>query len=94
MSAEELKRAKDIISGRLLMQLEASDELASWYGRQAVLRNRLSDPDELEKKLKALTLADIRRAAAMIMKNDGLNLALIGPVSAAEKKRIEAALQL
>lgn len=31
------------------MQLEASDELASWYGRQAVLRNRLSDPDELEK---------------------------------------------
>lgn len=94
VSAEELKRAKDIISGRLLMQLEASDELASWYGRQAVLRNRLSDPDELEKKLKALTLADIRRAAAMIMKNDGLNLALIGLVSAAEKKRIEAALQL
>lgn len=92
--AEELARAKDIVSGRLLMQLEASDEVASWYGRQTVLRSKLMNPDELDKKLRSLKAADIRRAAAMIMKNNGLNLALIGPMSSTEKKKLQATLKL
>ncbi|MDD3285643.1 MAG: pitrilysin family protein [Patescibacteria group bacterium] len=92
--AAELARAKDIISGRLLMQLEASDEVASWYGRQVVLRERLSNPDELEKKLRSLSASDIRKAAMMVMKNKGLNLAIIGQISSLEKKSIKAALKL
>jgi len=92
--AEELARAKDIVSGRLLMQLEASDEVASWYGRQAILRPYLSSPAQLDKKLRSLKAADIRRAATLAMKNEGLNLAIIGNISVNEKKRVQAALQL
>lgn len=78
--AAELSRAKDLVSGRLLMQLEASDEIANWYGLQAVTRNKLTDPEEIEKKLRKVTSADISRVAKSIMKQNNLNLALIGPV--------------
>ncbi|HPW05480.1 MAG TPA: pitrilysin family protein [bacterium] len=94
VSTEELARAKDVVSGRLLMRLEASDEVASWYGRQAVLREHLSDPDEVEKKLRSLKVSDIRQAARMIVKNNGLNLAIIGQISSSEKKNLQAALKL
>lgn len=94
VSAEELARAKDLVSGRLLMQLEASDEVASWYGRQAILRPNFSDPEELEKRLRALTAMDIKKAAMLVMKNKNLNLALIGPIKVAEKKRLRQLLQL
>ena len=76
------------------MQLEASDEVASWYGRQAILRNKFIDPQELEQRLRALSATDLRRAAVMIMKNQGLNLALIGPIKAGEQARLRRLLKL
>ncbi len=94
ISAEELARAKDLVSGRLLMQLEASDEVANWYGRQSILRNKFIDPSELEKNLRKLTAKDIRQAAQQIMKENGLNLAVIGPVKTAEKMRLQKMLKL
>ncbi|MDD2681312.1 MAG: pitrilysin family protein [Patescibacteria group bacterium] len=80
VSLEELSRAKDLMSGRLLMQLETSDDVASWYGRQAILRHKFIEPAELDKQLRTITVADIRQVAQRIMKNKNLNLAIIGPV--------------
>ena len=91
--AAELARAKDLISGRMLMQLEASDEVASWYGRQAVLRKKFISPSELEKSLRSLKAEDLQRTARLIMQDHGLNLAIIGPVGAAEKARLQKMLK-
>lgn len=93
VTVAELIRAKDLISGRMLMQLEASDEVASWYGRQAVLRKNFISPEDLEKKLRALKAGDLRQAAQLVMKDQGLNLAIIGPVAAAEKARLQKMLK-
>ncbi|PKM87655.1 hypothetical protein CVU83_02750, partial [Candidatus Falkowbacteria bacterium HGW-Falkowbacteria-2] len=91
---EELSRAKDLVSGRLLMQLEASDDIANWYGLQAVLRDKLTDPDEIEKKLRKVTSADILRVAKDIMKTNNLNLAMIGPLKKADDARLAKLLKL
>jgi predicted Zn-dependent peptidase len=80
VNSEELSRAKDLLSGRLLMQLETSDDVAGWYGRQAILRHKFIDPAELNKQLRAITVADIRRVAQKIMQDKNLNLAIIGPL--------------
>ena len=80
VSSEELSRAKDLMSGRLLMQLETSDDVASWYGRQAILRHKFIEPSELDKQLRAISAADIRQAAQRIMQTKNLNLAIIGPL--------------
>jgi predicted Zn-dependent peptidase len=84
----ELKRAQDLLAGRLLMQLEASDEVASWYGRQAVLRKKYFNPQELEKKIRQVTVTDILKVAQMVVKTQNLNLAVIGPVASQQQNSL------
>jgi len=79
VNKKELDRTKDLIRGRSTIQLESSDNTASYYARQAVLRDKVLTPEEFFKKIESITLMDIKRVAADIFVNKGLNLALIGP---------------
>ena len=85
IAAEELNRVKQYIIGRTALQLEASDSVASWYGRQAILLKeqarsaKVEAPEEYFKKIKNLTAAEINRVAKNIFVNSKLNLAVIGP---------------
>ena len=76
---DELRRVKDLFVGKLVIQLEASDNVADWYGRQAVIRKNIFSPEEYIKKIKSVKLTDLRRVAQDIFTNQGLNLAVIGP---------------
>lgn len=76
---EELERVKDHLSGRLLLGLETSDELATFYGGQEVLREPIETPEELLRRVERVSAAEVQGIARDIFKNQGLNLALIGP---------------
>jgi predicted Zn-dependent peptidase len=76
---DELKKAKDHMIGNLLLGLETSDELASYYGGQEILTRSIIEPQVLLKRIQAVTAEDIRRVARSLFRNNGLNLALIGP---------------
>jgi len=76
----EIKKAKDLIAGRLAIQLEASDDVANWYGFQAVLRHQVFSPEEAMKKIRAVTASDLLKVAKQIFQPERLNLAIIGPV--------------
>ncbi len=76
--AKELKRAKDMLQGRVLLQMEASDNLANWYARQAIYRKNILTPNEMIKRIKAVTPEQIRDLAKRLFVNKNLNLALIG----------------
>jgi predicted Zn-dependent peptidase len=77
--AEELERVKDMIRGRLVIQTEASDNVANWYAKQAVMKEAIMTPEDYIKAISAVTAEDIRRVATDIFTNKGLNLAIIGP---------------
>jgi predicted Zn-dependent peptidase len=79
VSKEELKRAKDLIKGRTVIGFESSDNVASWYGQKAVLKENLVTPEEYFAKIDKIKAEDIRRVAKDIFKNEKLNLAIIGP---------------
>lgn len=91
---EELQRAKDLLAGKIMMQLEASDELASWYGRQAVLRSQFISPERMIKGLQALSAKDLSKVAKLVMKEKSLNLAIIGDIKASEKQSLSKLLHL
>lgn len=87
---DELKKAKDLIAGKVAIQLESSDNVANWYGRQAVLdmtvererenyKTKIQTPEEALKEIKSIKATDIKRVAKEIFREDKLNLALIGP---------------
>lgn len=79
ITPKELTRAKDNIRGKLVLDLEDSESLANFYGRQLVLTGRLETPDAKLAKLQRVTGADIRRVAKRTVARRGLALAAIGP---------------
>lgn len=76
---DELKRAKDMISGRMLLGLESTDDLAEYYGFQYILRDEFISPDEAIKKINKVTARDIQELAKKIFVEKHLNAAIIGP---------------
>ncbi|PLX21603.1 hypothetical protein C0584_02210 [Candidatus Parcubacteria bacterium] len=99
----ELKKAKDLIAGKVAIQLESSDNVANWYARQAVLmagakrvgqeKNiEVVDPEKAMKEILKVKTSDIKRVAAQIFKTDFLNLAIIGPYK--NKKQFEKLLRI
>jgi len=78
VGAPELRRAKDLLQGKSILQMEATDNLATWYARQAVLRRKIMTPGEFLKKINQVTAGELRAVARKIFVSRGLNLALIG----------------
>ena len=76
---DELQRAKDHLTGGMMLSLETSDSLANFCGGQEVLTGKVTAPQELADKIQAVTSEEIMSVAQDIFKNDRLNLALIGP---------------
>jgi len=79
IGAAEIKKAKDFLQGGLKLELETSDELASWIGVQEILRKEILTPEQIFSKIKAVSQADLQRVAKDIFQPEKLNLALIGP---------------
>ena len=76
---EELKKAKDMIAGRLVLGLESSDELGQFYGFQHILKKEMRTPEEVIREMNAVTARDIRAVAQKIFVPERFNLAMIGP---------------
>jgi predicted Zn-dependent peptidase len=89
---EELERAKEHLVGGLMLGLESSDSLASFYGGQEVIMKEMISPEELAKKIRAVKDDEIQAVAREIFQNKKLNLAIIGPFK--EKERFEKILNL
>ena len=72
----ELKKAKDYLIGRMYLNLESSDSLASFYGFQEITRSKIKTPKEIEKEIEAITAGDVKNLAKQIFINKNLNMAI------------------
>lgn len=79
VGAAELQRAKEFIRGKMILDFEDSEVIASWYGRQALFRKTLLTPEAAMKKIDAVTAADIQAVARQLFKPVHMRLAVIGP---------------
>lgn len=79
VSAAELRRVKDMIRGRLIIQMESSDSLANWYGRMAVMKEKLISPEKYLQAVDKVSASDIKKCAREVFQTNKLNLALICP---------------
>ena len=85
VSEDELKKAKDYIKGRSILNMEESNAQATFYGAQELLENKLLTLEEKFAKIEAVTADDAQRVAKDIFRPEKLNLALIGPFKDKEK---------
>lgn len=80
VSEKELKKAKDNLRGKMALSLESSDDVAAFLAGQELGRREIKRPEEILAKIDKVGKNDILRVAREIFVNNGLNLALIGPV--------------
>jgi len=79
VSAAELKKAKDYLKGNLVLSLESSDALASFYAGQELLTGKILTLKDECAKIDKVKAKDVQRIAQEIFKEKNLNLAVIGP---------------
>jgi len=77
---DEIKKAKDYLIGRMYLNLESSDSLAGFYGSQEIMREKIKTPQEIEKKILAITPESIQKLARQIFITKNLNMAVVGNV--------------
>ena len=75
----ELRKAKEMIKGRLLLRTEDTRSMAAWAGGQLLLLGELRSIDEVVEIVEALTAEDLRRAAERVFSPEKVNLAVVGP---------------
>jgi predicted Zn-dependent peptidase len=79
VASDELEKARSYAKGRLVLSLEDPKGMILFGLRSEVLEHGLREPDEVLAGFDAVTAQDIQRVAQDIIRDDRLNLALIGP---------------
>ncbi len=93
VTKEELKKVKDQIRSRTIMRLESSSAMANYFADQELLTEEILIPEEKFFLLNKVTSNDIKRVAEDIFKDKNLNLVLVGPFKAKDKKKFEKILK-
>ncbi|MEX2446094.1 MAG: insulinase family protein, partial [Dehalococcoidia bacterium] len=91
IEAGELERAKAVARSRTQLRLEDTRSVSALYGSLAVLGLPLRTPEESMERSAAVTLEDMQRVATRVIAEDGLHLAVVGPLDGTP---LDAALSL
>lgn len=89
---EELRKAKEMLRGKLALGLESSDDIAEFYGFQEILRREFYSPEETLRRFQRVTAKDVRRIAEKLLSPAMLYVSAVGPafdVSALERTLVE-----
>ena len=82
---DELGKAQSFTKGRFALELESPQGLIMFGLRREALEGRAPDLEEIFRGVDAVTVNDIQRVAADIVRDDALRLAVIGPFDDADR---------
>jgi predicted Zn-dependent peptidase len=75
----ELQKAKSYLAGGLELRMDETRHLASWFGSQEALHDRVLTLDDALAEIEAVTTGDLRRLASELFRDDRLRLAVVAP---------------
>ena len=85
VTEDELRKAKELSKGRLLLRMEDTRSVSGWLGGQEMLNGEIKTPDEVVALVEAVTIEDMRRVAKLVLDEDRLTMALVGPFRSEKK---------
>ncbi len=86
----ELKKAKEFLKGKLVLSLEDSESVAQMHALNELLYDKIKTLADISANIDKVTAADVQRVAENILKEDLIQLAVIGPYE--DKAEFEALL--
>jgi len=75
---EELAIAKDCFRGRLALAFDKPEEVLGSALEDTLFREKIYSPEEILKKIEAVTMAEVRDLAAEIFKKESMSVAVVG----------------
>lgn len=78
-TTDELRKAKEMIRGRLAIRSESTNFLAEFFGTNFVLDREIETFDEILKNIDKVSLDDVQNVAKEVLQKNRFNLQLIGP---------------
>ena len=76
---EELRKAKELTKGRMLLRMEDTRAVSGWLGGQEVLTGRVMTLEEALTMIESVSPPDLQRVVAELLQPERLNLAVVGP---------------
>lgn len=76
----EMKKAREISKGRLLLRMEDSRNVAGWLGGQEILLNRVLTMEETVSIIDSITVDHLQQIARELIDLEKVRLAVVGPV--------------
>lgn len=86
---EELTRAKGLARSHIQLRMEDTRAVSGWYGARAILDRPLTDPETEIEHYEAVQREDLERAAARLIRDDNIQLAVVGPFESADPLEAE-----
>ncbi|MDP3997908.1 MAG: pitrilysin family protein [Candidatus Andersenbacteria bacterium] len=80
---EELNKAKQMMRGQMLIEMEETNSLAAFAGAQKLLVGKIQKPDEVLARIDAVQPSDVQRVAGELLTAPKRALALLGPQKSA-----------
>jgi predicted Zn-dependent peptidase len=75
----ELRKAKEITKGHILLRMEDTRSVAGWVGAQELLHNEVKTADEIAAEIESVSVEDVERVANRLIQTDRLALSVVGP---------------
>lgn len=85
VTEQELRRARELAKGRLLLRLEDTRNLSGWLGGQELLLRQVRTPEEVIALMEAVTPEDVLRVARELLEPSQVHLAVVGPFHSEEE---------
>lgn len=79
VSPEELTKAKEMVRGHMVLELEETNAIAMFVGGQELLEKKIETPEKMWKKIEAVTAQDIQKLAQELFEPKLRALALLSP---------------
>jgi predicted Zn-dependent peptidase len=77
---DELERAKAVARSRTQLRMEDTRAVSALYGSQTILELPRRTPEDTLARSQAVTIEDIQRVASRVIRNETLQLAVVGPL--------------
>ena len=76
---DELAKARSYLAGGLELRMDETRHVASWFGGQEALHERVMTLEEALAAIAAVSAADVQRVAGDLFRDDRLRLAVVAP---------------
>ncbi len=87
---DEVTRAKEQLKGNLVISLENTGNRMSRLAKLAMFHQRLTAPDELVRRIDAVTLDDVVEVAQAMFSQSKLAISAVGPIDSSMSKLLNS----